>query len=105
MRAVSPQKAKRKFPAPTKRDQPEQYAAMVARRNERAAVVVRLQSALEDPDTLLPIASVRARTGLSDATIYRLIKAKEFPEPVRLSARCSRWKLGAVLAWLAQAGA
>lgn len=57
--------------------------------------------AFGDPDALLKIQTVSAVTGLSTATIYRRAKVQQFPEPVRLGQRCSRWKAGAVRAWLA----
>jgi predicted DNA-binding transcriptional regulator AlpA len=98
-------KVRKKVCPPTKRDQPKEYADMKARRAARAAAVVHLQAKIEDPNALLTLASVRARTGLSEASIYRKIKTCDFPEPVRLGARCSRWRLGAILAWLAMAGA
>ena len=57
-------------------------------------------------DALLKLQTVRAMTGLSDSTIYRKLAAGEFPQPIRLSARCTRFRAGDVTAWLrAQAAA
>jgi prophage regulatory protein len=41
-----------------------------------------------------------ALAGSSQSTIYRLILAGEFPAPVRMGARCTRWRAGTVTAWL-----
>jgi prophage regulatory protein len=56
-------------------------------------------------DALLKIQTVRALTGLSDATIYRRIAADTFPHPIRLGTRCTRWRAGDVTAWLRQQAA
>lgn len=56
-------------------------------------------------DALLKLATVEAVTGLSRSTIYARLARNEFPQPVRLSARCTRFRAGDVQAWLAaQAG-
>ena len=62
--------------------------------------------ALQLPDALLRIKTVTQATGLSSATVYRKLAAGEFPEPVRLGSRCTRWKAADVRAWIqAQGGA
>lgn len=43
----------------------------------------------------------RAVTGLGDSQTYELIKAQRFPAPLRLGARCSRWRMGELRRWLA----
>ena len=53
------------------------------------------------PDALLKMQTVCSAVGLSSATIYRKVATGDFPEPVRLGARCTRWKSGCVQAWLA----
>lgn len=53
------------------------------------------------PDALVKMALVCAVTGNSAASIYRKVAAGQFPEPVRLGKRCTRWKSAAVRAWLA----
>lgn len=60
--------------------------------------------AIQLADALLRIQTVRQATGLSDATIYRKLKAGEFPEPVRLGTRCTRWKAADVRAWIQAQG-
>lgn len=51
-------------------------------------------------DALLRLSTVEAITGLSRSTIYAKLKAGEFVEPVRLGARCTRFRAGDVQAWL-----
>ena len=41
-------------------------------------------------------------TGMSRATIFRLRKRREFPQPVRLSPGTVGWRSADVDAWLAQ---
>ncbi|PTT86601.1 transcriptional regulator [Pelomonas sp. HMWF004] len=62
--------------------------------------------AVQIADALLRIKTVTQATGLSAATLYRKLAAGEFPEPVRLGTRCTRWKAADVRAWIqAQGGA
>ena len=56
------------------------------------------------PDALLKVQTVAAVTGLSASSIFRKTAAGEFPEPVRLGARCTRWKSASVRAWIAAQG-
>jgi prophage regulatory protein len=52
-------------------------------------------------DALLRIRIVEALTGLGRSKIYAMLARDEFPQPVRLSARCTRFRAGDVQAWLA----
>jgi prophage regulatory protein len=60
------------------------------------------------PDALLKLATVEAMTGISRASIYRRLALDEFPQPVRLGRRCTRWPAATVRDWIqtqqAQAG-
>lgn len=58
-----------------------------------------LQNALLRRRTVVQI------VGLSSSSIDRAVKAKTFPAPVRLSARCSRWKSEDISAWVRSVGA
>lgn len=42
-------------------------------------------------DSLLRIASVRARTGLSTATIYRRVADGTFPPRIQIGPKCVAW--------------
>lgn len=53
------------------------------------------------PDALLKVQTVSTLTGLSTSSIFRKTAAGEFPQPVRLGQRCTRWRAGAVTQWLA----
>ncbi|CAG1004273.1 hypothetical protein MTYP_03155 [Methylophilaceae bacterium] len=50
-------------------------------------------------DFLLPRKTVEKMTGLSRATIYRLIKSGKFPPPRSIGTGAVRWKLSEVIAW------
>jgi len=54
-------------------------------------------------DALLRLATVEAITGLGRSTIYAKLKTPEnqFPQPVRIGTRCTRWRAGDVTAWVA----
>ncbi len=53
----------------------------------------------------LRISEVSWRTGLRKTALYGRIKAKQFPEPVRLSSRASVWLESDVEAWIQQQAA
>ena len=57
--------------------------------------------AANNPNALLRIGTVCTLAGLSRASIYRRIADGRFVQPVRLSARCTRFRAGDVTAWLA----
>jgi prophage regulatory protein len=44
---------------------------------------------------------VRAETGFSRTTIYRLIDEGKFPRPVKIGERASAWRSDLVQAWMA----
>jgi prophage regulatory protein len=44
---------------------------------------------------------VMKRVRLSKATIYRLIRAEQFPKPTKLGRRVSRWKNTEIENWIA----
>lgn len=56
-------------------------------------------SALTDL-SLLDAKAVGAIVGVKPGTLRQWVRAKTFPAPVRVSARCSRWAVGSVKAWL-----
>ena len=53
------------------------------------------------PGAMLRIATVTAVTGLSRATIYRMMLKGEFPKAVQLSKHCVAWKQAEVADWIA----
>lgn len=83
--------------------QQEQTSPLYAESAPRTAYQQPLHAA-QLADALLKIQTVQAITGLSAPTIYRKVAAKDFPEPVRLGTRCTRWRAGAVMAWLQAVG-
>lgn len=50
---------------------------------------------------LLALKAVEDRTSLSEPTIRRLIAAKKFPRPVRVSSNRVAWREPEVSAWIA----
>ena len=48
-------------------------------------------------DRLLKIAEVQKMTGLSRASIYKMVADGRLPPPVRFSSRCVRWHESEVL--------
>jgi len=51
-------------------------------------------------DRLLRLPEVLRLTGLSRSTLYRKIKAGEFPRPVKLGKRAVGWRESEVIAWI-----
>lgn len=50
-------------------------------------------------DYLIPRKTVEKLSGLSRATIYRLIKAGKFPRPLSIGPGSVRWRQSDVVAW------
>lgn len=50
-------------------------------------------------DPLLPRRVVEQQTGISRATLYRMVKAGKFPHPVSIGTGSVRWKQSDVAAW------
>lgn len=50
-------------------------------------------------DFLIPRKTVEKLSGLSRATIYRLIKAGKFPRPLSIGTGSVRWRQSDVTAW------
>jgi len=58
--------------------------------------------AAELGDALLRLSTVEAITGLGRSSIYARLKACDgsFPQPIRLGARCTRFRAADITAWL-----
>lgn len=52
------------------------------------------------PSRLLTLTEVERLTGLKSSAIYNRIKSGNFPQPVSLSSRCSRFFESEVLTWM-----
>ena len=57
---------------------------------------------MDDFDRLLRRTDVEVRTGLTRSTIYRLMRAGEFPEPLKLGPRAVRWRATEIESWIAE---
>ena len=83
---------------PTTTARPKRRTAPAAPRSrktpEQPLTIVQVPGALMMPSV------TSAVTGLSISTLYRKVAAGLFPAPVRLGARCTRWKADDVRAWL-----
>ena len=44
---------------------------------------------------------VELETGLSKATLYRMVKSGAFPRPIRIAPRCVGWIQAEISAWIA----
>jgi len=80
---------------PTTTARPKRSTAPRSRKTpEQPLTIVQVPGALMMPSV------TSAVTGLSISTLYRKVSAGQFPAPVRLGARCTRWKADDVRAWL-----
>ena len=50
-------------------------------------------------DTLLPITLVTKKVGLSKSTLWKQVKAKEFPQPIKI-AGATRWSENEIDEWI-----
>ncbi len=53
-------------------------------------------------DRLIDIKEVSSLIGLKRATVYKYIKDKGFPKPIKLGSRASRWSYNQVMEWIEQ---
>lgn len=56
---------------------------------------------MPEPERIIRIRTVQARTSLSRSTIYRKIAEGTFPQQVKLGVHGSGWHESAVNAWIA----
>ena len=61
-----------------------------------------MEGIMDDFDRLLRRTDVEVRTGLTRSTIYRLMRAGEFPEPLKLGPRAVRWRATEIESWIAE---
>ena len=57
-------------------------------------------SAPPDGERLVRRREVLARTGLSETSLYRLIRRGDFPKPRQLSTVAVAWRLSEVQGWI-----
>ena len=63
---------------------------------EQAAAHIQQQQVV---DYLIPRKTVEKLSGLSRATIYRLIKSGKFPRPLSIGTGSVRWRQSDIIAW------
>ena len=56
---------------------------------------------MRQPDRIVRLKTVLARTGMSRSTIYRKIKEGTFPPQIRISANGAGWKESDINRWVA----
>ena len=55
------------------------------------------------PDTqvlLVRLRQLTAMVGLSRSTIYRLVKAEQFPKPIRIGISSLAWRMDEIHKWI-----
>ena len=60
-----------------------------------------VERVMTDPQRCLRPREVAARLGIGVSTLWRWQREGRFPKPVRLSARCSIWRLADIEVFLA----
>lgn len=55
-------------------------------------------------ERLLDAETSAALAGMSKRSWFRYVSAGQAPQPIRLSPRIVRWKVGAVIDWFSQKG-
>ncbi|WP_255568666.1 AlpA family transcriptional regulator [Comamonas sp. NLF-1-9] len=61
-----------------------------------------MESTNQAPRRLESVRSVAQRIERSDRWVWYAVQRGEFPQPVRLSARCTRWDSEAIDRWIAR---
>jgi prophage regulatory protein len=56
---------------------------------------------MREPDRIIRLKTVLARTGLSRSTIYRKIAEGTFPPQIRISVNGSGWHESDIVSWIA----
>ena len=51
-------------------------------------------------EKLITVKEASSITGQSTSSIWRKSKTGQFPEPLKLSVRCTRWKITEVQKWM-----
>lgn len=52
---------------------------------------------------LISVDEVAHLLGVSKYTIWRRVKSPSFPQPIKLSAKCTRWRIEEIRGWTANA--
>ena len=52
-------------------------------------------------ERLLRAKEVAGLIGVSRSTLYRMVAAGQFPQPIRIGPRASRWRMSEVQEWMA----
>ncbi|WP_345797154.1 AlpA family phage regulatory protein [Castellaniella sp. MT123] len=58
-------------------------------------------TSIDDGDRLITDREVSRLLGASRSWPWKLVRDGRFPQPIRLSARCTRWRLSDVRAYMA----
>ncbi|SMC10054.1 helix-turn-helix transcriptional regulator [Nitratiruptor tergarcus] len=51
-------------------------------------------------DKLITIKEVSSLIGMKKPTIYKYIREGQFPKPIKIGSRASRWSLNKVMEWI-----
>ncbi len=66
---------------------------------------IKLSEISSDATVLLRESELRDRIKLSHSTIWRLVRAGNFPRPIQLSERTKGWRAADIETWLAERAA
>ncbi len=56
-------------------------------------------------EAFLDVADMQARYGVGRSTVWAWAARTDFPKPIRLSEKCTRWRLSDLVAWEARRAA
>ena len=51
-------------------------------------------------ERLLRVKDTAKLIGVSRSTVYRMVDDGQFPQPIRIGTRASRWRLSEVMQWM-----
>ena len=55
---------------------------------------------MKEEERLLNVKEVIKLIGVSRTTLHRMVVSHQFPQPIRVGQRATRWRLSEVLEWM-----
>jgi prophage regulatory protein len=56
-------------------------------------------------EALIRKAELKRLVGLSDISIWRMVRSKDFPQPLRIGKRAVAWRASDIMEWVEQRAA
>lgn len=64
-----------------------------------------MNNSIQDGDTLINKQTVSFKVGFGKTKLAEMVKNNQFPQPIRFSQNCIRWRLSEVNQWIEEQAA